>query len=106
MLQTYSNGSYCRRCPLSAQGCPFEASYEQLEAELFKPMPSIRSTDVNGRQRSQPRPSGAQPRRRRPGGPGRPRTTAGGDGRNRANAVPARFVERAEVGFSRRGSAP
>ena len=42
-LERYSNGSYCRRCPLSEQGCPFDASYEQLEADLFKPMPSIRA---------------------------------------------------------------
>jgi deoxyribodipyrimidine photo-lyase len=44
-LERYSNGAFCRSCPLSEQGCPFNASYEQLEAELFKPMPSIRGTD-------------------------------------------------------------
>ena len=42
-LERYSKGRYCRHCPLSARGCPFEASYEQLETELFKPMPSIRA---------------------------------------------------------------
>jgi len=35
-LERYSNGAYCRHCPLSAQGCPFDASYEQLESRLFK----------------------------------------------------------------------
>ena len=44
-LERYSNGSFCRRCPLSAQGCPFDASYEQLQAELFATMPAIRATD-------------------------------------------------------------
>lgn len=42
-LERYSNGTFCRSCPLSEQGCPFDASYEQLEAELFAPMPAIRS---------------------------------------------------------------
>jgi deoxyribodipyrimidine photo-lyase len=35
-LERYSGGAFCRSCPLSEQGCPFEASYEQLEAELFQ----------------------------------------------------------------------
>jgi deoxyribodipyrimidine photo-lyase len=69
-LERYSNGSYCRRCPLNEQGCPFDASYEQLEAELFKPMPSVRAVESNNRQRSNPRPSGgnaalSRPSRRR-----------------------------------------
>jgi len=41
-LERYSNGTFCRSCPLNKQGCPFDASYEQLETELFKPLPSIR----------------------------------------------------------------
>jgi deoxyribodipyrimidine photo-lyase len=41
-LERYSNGSFCRTCPLSEQGCPFDASYEQLEARLFQPLPAIR----------------------------------------------------------------
>ena len=56
-LERYSNGSVCRRCPLSAQGCPFDASYEQLEADLFAPMPAIRATD-------QRRADGSRERRR------------------------------------------
>jgi deoxyribodipyrimidine photo-lyase len=49
-LERYSNGSFCRSCPLREQGCPFDASYEQLEAELFQPLPSIRATDGPSRQ--------------------------------------------------------
>ena len=69
-LERYSNGTFCRRCPLSEQGCPFEASYEQLEAELFQPLPSIRSVESGRRERSGPRPSGpsaalSRPTRRR-----------------------------------------
>ncbi|MFM7651657.1 MAG: deoxyribodipyrimidine photo-lyase, partial [Vulcanococcus sp.] len=59
--------------PLSAQGCPFDASYEQLEAELFQPLPSIRNSDGPGgsrRERTNPRatsPNAAlsRPQRRR-----------------------------------------
>jgi len=36
-LERYSKGLFCRSCPLSLQGCPFEASYEELEAQLFQP---------------------------------------------------------------------
>ena len=72
-LERYSNGSYCRSCPLSAQGCPFDASYEQLEAELFQPLPSSRSSDGPGgsrRERTNARPAAAnaalsRPQRRR-----------------------------------------
>ena len=53
-LERYSNGSFCRSCPLSEQGCPFEASYEQLEAELFRPLPAIRS-GAEGRRRQESR---------------------------------------------------
>ena len=65
-LERYSNGSYCRRCPLSEEGCPFDASYEQLEAELFKPMPSVRAVESNNRQRSNTRSSGANAALSRP----------------------------------------
>ena len=33
-LERYSEGRYCNDCP-SAQNCPFEGSYEQLEQRLF-----------------------------------------------------------------------
>jgi deoxyribodipyrimidine photo-lyase len=33
-LERYTNGKYCRECP-SRNSCPFNASYETLEAELF-----------------------------------------------------------------------
>ena len=65
-LERYSTGTFCRACPLSTQGCPFDASYEQLEAELFKPMPSIRATDGTSRQRSNPRQAGASAALSRP----------------------------------------
>jgi deoxyribodipyrimidine photo-lyase len=42
-LERYSGGAYCRSCSLSQQGCPFEASYEELQARLFQPLPAIRS---------------------------------------------------------------
>jgi deoxyribodipyrimidine photo-lyase len=57
-LERYSGGSFCRSCRLSEQGCPFDASYEQLEAELFQPLPSLRSVDAGRRERSSPRSSG------------------------------------------------
>ena len=65
-LERYSNGSFCRSCPLSEEGCPFEASYDQLEAELFKPMPSLRAVESNNRQRNNPRPSGGNAALSRP----------------------------------------
>jgi deoxyribodipyrimidine photo-lyase len=34
-LERYSGGRFCTTCGLSNQGCPFEASYEQLEHQLF-----------------------------------------------------------------------
>ena len=46
-LERYSNGAFCRSCPLSDQGCPFAASYEELEAQLFQAMPAIRSSEGN-----------------------------------------------------------
>lgn len=34
-LERYTRGTYCARCPLAAAGCPFEGSYERLDAKLF-----------------------------------------------------------------------
>ncbi|MEB3235170.1 MAG: FAD-binding domain-containing protein [Cyanobacteriota bacterium] len=34
-LERFSAGRYCRDCPLARRGCPFDASYEQLQARLF-----------------------------------------------------------------------
>jgi deoxyribodipyrimidine photo-lyase len=34
-LARYTNDAYCARCPLRANGCPFDASYRQLDATLF-----------------------------------------------------------------------
>lgn len=58
-LERYSNGTFCRSCPLSEQGCPFDASYEQLEAELFAPMPSVRAGNDRSRERRDPRRRGS-----------------------------------------------
>ena len=37
-------GATCRDCSLSDRGCPFEASYEQLEQQLFQQQAAIRET--------------------------------------------------------------
>jgi deoxyribodipyrimidine photo-lyase len=36
-LERFSSGRYCGGCPLASGGCPFEASYEALQAKLFRP---------------------------------------------------------------------
>jgi len=36
-LERFSSGRYCGGCPLASGGCPFEASYEALQAQLFRP---------------------------------------------------------------------
>ena len=48
-LERYSDGHYCNSCP-SANSCPFEGSYDQLENQLFAPMPAIRETGNNRNQ--------------------------------------------------------
>ena len=35
-LERYSGGRYCTACPLRDRGCPFEASYEELDSRLFQ----------------------------------------------------------------------
>jgi deoxyribodipyrimidine photo-lyase len=35
-LERFSSGRYCAVCPLAGGGCPFEASYEELQARLFR----------------------------------------------------------------------
>lgn len=34
-LERFSGGRYCRSCPLANDGCPFEGSYDELNARLF-----------------------------------------------------------------------
>jgi deoxyribodipyrimidine photo-lyase len=34
-LERYSGGVFCSGCPLAGDGCPFEASYEELQERLF-----------------------------------------------------------------------
>jgi len=36
-LERYGAGRHCGGCPLNHSGCPFEASYEQLQERLFRP---------------------------------------------------------------------
>ena len=45
-LERYSSGRYCSSCP-SANTCPFDGSYDQLENQLFAPMPAIRDSGNN-----------------------------------------------------------
>jgi deoxyribodipyrimidine photo-lyase len=37
-LERFSSGRYCVACPLAGGDCPFEASYEALQARLFQPL--------------------------------------------------------------------
>ncbi|MBL6739230.1 MAG: deoxyribodipyrimidine photo-lyase [Synechococcus sp. BS301-5m-G54] len=66
-LERYSDGRYCDACP-SADNCPFEGSYDQLESQLFAPMPAIRDggngpTRRDGRGRSGASAALARPKR-------------------------------------------
>ena len=56
-LERYSDGQYCKGCP-SAAHCPFDGSYDQLENQLFAPMPAIRETG-HSRKRQQRRAGGS-----------------------------------------------
>ena len=58
-LERYSDGRYCRDCALSAKGCPFEASYEQLEQRLFQQQAAIRETGDRPSRRQRPSNSNA-----------------------------------------------
>lgn len=41
-LEYHSDGAYCRTCPLAGGGCPFDATKEELERELFPDIPESR----------------------------------------------------------------
>ena len=41
-LERFSSGRFCRDCALAGAGCPFEASYDELQERLFKAVPSPR----------------------------------------------------------------
>jgi deoxyribodipyrimidine photo-lyase len=43
-IDQFTEGKFCRQCPLNVQGCPFEASYEELQHQLFPKM----NTDNSG----------------------------------------------------------
>ena len=45
-LERYSDGRYCESCP-SANSCPFEGSYDQLENQLFASMPAVPNSGNN-----------------------------------------------------------
>ncbi|WP_245860648.1 FAD-binding domain-containing protein [Candidatus Chloroploca asiatica] len=34
-VERFSGGAYCATCPLAREGCPFDASYEELAVRLF-----------------------------------------------------------------------
>jgi len=36
-LERFSSGRFCQNCPKALAGCPFEASYDDLQARLFRP---------------------------------------------------------------------
>ena len=36
-LERFSGGRHCQGCPRAQAGCPFEASYEELQSRLFRP---------------------------------------------------------------------
>jgi deoxyribodipyrimidine photo-lyase len=34
-VERFSGGAFCARCPLAADGCPFDADYDDLARQLF-----------------------------------------------------------------------
>ena len=64
-LVRYGGTRHCDDCS-SVHRCPFDGSYEQLEGQLFAPMPAIRSTG-NGRNRRDGRPGNSSVNRGRSG---------------------------------------
>ncbi len=34
-IDQFTDGKFCRQCPLNQHGCPFEASYAELQKQLF-----------------------------------------------------------------------
>jgi len=64
-LERFSSGRFCAACPLAdrrgAGGCPFDASYEALQARLFRPGASLAPAAAAG---ARPEPAaGPAPRR-------------------------------------------
>jgi deoxyribodipyrimidine photo-lyase len=51
-VEKFTDGVYCARCPLAANGCPFDASYEELAQRLF----GVAADELQG--------SNSQPRKR------------------------------------------
>lgn len=48
-LERFTGGRYCADCPLAGRGCPFDASYEALEAHLFAAAQAGARRDENRR---------------------------------------------------------
>ncbi len=51
-LERFSSGRYCDGCPKAQGGCPFEASYEALQARLFRPQGAPASQASTGKSHS------------------------------------------------------
>jgi deoxyribodipyrimidine photo-lyase len=66
-LERFSSGRFCAACPLAdrrgAGGCPFDASYEALQARLFRPGAPLAPAAAAG---ARPEPPAAGPAPRRP----------------------------------------
>jgi deoxyribodipyrimidine photo-lyase len=58
-LERFSSGRYCLGCPRAGAGCPFEASYEALQARLFRPLDS--QAEPSSSSPGQPAPTPHQP---------------------------------------------
>ena len=66
-LERFSSGRYCTGCPRALAGCPFEASYEELQARLFRPSdPRADAAPPPPRGPVPPAPPAAGPPLRRP----------------------------------------
>ena len=58
-LERYTNGVYCRECPLRNSGCPFDAAYEDLEMRLFRKQGYAEAPAPPANLREDPRPGTA-----------------------------------------------
>ncbi len=44
-IDQFTDGKFCRQCPLNEHGCPFDASYNELQQQLF---PKLAATAFEG----------------------------------------------------------
>lgn len=47
-IDQFTDGKFCRQCPLNTQGCPFDASYDELQQRLF---PNMNADNFTGGRR-------------------------------------------------------